>query len=66
MDILIGQRLRERRKELGMSQRQLGEMMGVSNQQLQKYENAENRIAASRLFKVALLLDRPMGWFFCQ
>lgn len=64
IDILLGQRLRQRREEQGMSQQELANALGVTFQQIQKYENAKNCIAASRLYLIALILDRPIEWFF--
>ena len=64
LDTLIGQRLRQRRCDLGLSQTRLGEAIGVSFQQVQKYENGKNRIAASTLYQIAHELQVPMIWFF--
>ncbi len=63
-DRRIGQRVRTRRLELGMSQERLAEILGVTFQQVQKYEKGVNRIAASRLFDIACALDMPVGRFF--
>jgi transcriptional regulator with XRE-family HTH domain len=49
IDILVGSRIRKFRKDRGMSQAQLGEKLGVTFQQVQKYENGKNRVGASRL-----------------
>jgi transcriptional regulator with XRE-family HTH domain len=48
----------------GMSQEELGAGIGVSFQAVQKYEHGENRLSASRLYKAARLLDRPVSFFF--
>ena len=63
-DKIIGQRLRKRRKELGMSQRELGTCIGVSYQQIQKYEKSINRLPASSLYEIANALDVPLEYFF--
>jgi transcriptional regulator with XRE-family HTH domain len=64
IDRQIGERVRARRLEVGMSQERLAELMGVTFQQVQKYEKGVNRIAASRLFAIALALDMPVAAFF--
>ena len=64
VDQHVGQRLRLRRSLLGMSQERLGERLGLTFQQVQKYERGSNRIGASRLFEVAAILDVPVTWFF--
>ena len=64
IDKVVGRRLRERRRELGMSQAALAEALGVKFQQVQKYESAANRIAASRLWRAALTLGVPVEFFF--
>jgi transcriptional regulator with XRE-family HTH domain len=66
IDIHIGKRLRIKRKSAGLSQTRLGEMLGVTYQQIQKYERADNRISASCLFRLAFLLDVPVEWFFAM
>ena len=63
-ETIIGQRLRKRRKELGMSQRKLGACIGVSYQQIQKYEKSINRLPASYLYEIANALDVPLEHFF--
>jgi transcriptional regulator with XRE-family HTH domain len=60
----IGQRVRVRRLEKGLSQTELAMRIGVSFQQVQKYENGRNRISASRLQRIAELLDVPITFFF--
>ena len=65
VDRHIGNRMQLRRTMLGLSQKDLGELCGVSCQQIQKYESAANRISASRLFQIGLALDTPVSFFFC-
>lgn len=64
VDIHVGQRLRLRRTLLGMSQEKLGESVGLTFQQIQKYERGANRIGASRLFMFSRILDVPVSYFF--
>ncbi len=64
VDVHVGARLRQRRTLLGMSQTTLGDAIGLSFQQMQKYENGANRISASRLFDLSRLLDVPIQHFF--
>lgn len=64
LDGRIGARVRSRRLELEMSQEQLAELLGVTFQQVQKYEKGVNRIAASRLFDIAEALELPVSRFF--
>ena len=64
VDVHVGARLRQRRTLLGMSQTTLGDAIGVSFQQMQKYERGANRIGASRLFDLARVLDVPIEYFF--
>lgn len=64
IDIYVGQRVRARRKMLGLSQTQLGKELGVTFQQVQKYERGTNRIGSSRLFRMATVLDVPVSYFF--
>ena len=63
-DIELGKRIRLRRVEQKISQAELGEKLGVSFQQVQKYEKGVNRIAASRLYDIAAALDMPAARFF--
>ncbi len=60
----VGQRLRERRMVLGLSQTALADGLGIAFQQVQKYETGFNRIAAGRLYACAQLLDVPPDFFF--
>lgn len=64
IDAHVGSRVRLRRMLLGMSQERLGESMGLTFQQVQKYEKGANRIGASRLFHISKILDVPVGFFF--
>lgn len=64
VDTHVGSRVRLRRMLLGMSQERLGESMGLTFQQVQKYEKGVNRIGASRLFQIARILDVPIQFFF--
>jgi transcriptional regulator with XRE-family HTH domain len=64
IDVHVGARLRARRTLLGMSQTALGDAMGISFQQQQKYENGGNRISASRLYELSKLLDVDISYFF--
>jgi transcriptional regulator with XRE-family HTH domain len=64
VDALVGARLRARRKHLGISQTKLGNEVGVSFQQVQKYENGTNRIGAGRLAEIGRVLDVPIAYFF--
>ncbi|MCB9948727.1 MAG: helix-turn-helix transcriptional regulator [Rhodospirillaceae bacterium] len=64
VDVHVGQRLRMRRTLLGMSQEMLAERLGISFQQLQKYEKGSNRLSASRLFELSRILDVPVSFFF--
>lgn len=63
-DIRVGQLLRERRMLMGMSQEQLGAMLGVTYQQVQKYERGTNRLGSSRLQDLCRVLSVPVGYFF--
>ena len=63
-DVEIGQRIRARRMAKGMSQTELGNLLGVTFQQVQKYEKGVNRVGAGRLTKIAEVLGVPVGSFF--
>ena len=60
----VGNRIRERRVMLGLSQQQLAQMIGVTYQQAHKYERGLNRISAGRLYEIAQVLSVPVSWFF--
>jgi len=64
IDVHVGQRLRARRNICGVSQESLGDQVGITFQQIQKYENGANRISASRLWQFANILDCPVEFFF--
>ncbi len=64
IDKHVGSRVRMRRKMLGMSQEKLGDGIGLTFQQVQKYEKGSNRIGASRLQQIALTLQVPVAFFF--
>lgn len=64
VDVHVGSRVRLRRTLLGLSQEKLGEAIGLTFQQVQKYERGANRIGASRLFDLSRVLDVPIGYFF--
>ncbi len=64
VDDHVGRRVRERRLALGMSQEKLADALGISFQQIQKYEIGFNRVAASRLWDIAKALEVDIGYFF--
>ena len=64
VDIHVGGRVRARRMLLGLSQEKLGDAVGLTFQQIQKYERGANRIGASRLFQFSQILDVPVSYFF--
>ena len=64
VDVHVGNRLRLRRTLLGLSQEALGSALGLTFQQIQKYERGSNRIGASRLFDLARALDVPVEYFY--
>lgn len=64
IDEHIGQRMQLRRTMMGLSQKDLAAMCGVTFQQIQKYETAGNRISASRLFELSVALQTPISFFF--
>jgi len=64
VDVHVGGRVKARRTLIGMSQEELGNHVGLTFQQIQKYEKGMNRIAASRLWRFSLILGRPISWFF--
>jgi transcriptional regulator with XRE-family HTH domain len=63
-DIYVGSRIRLRRTMLGMSQESLGEQLGITFQQIQKYEKGTNRVGASRLQAISTILNVPVSFFF--
>jgi transcriptional regulator with XRE-family HTH domain len=64
IDVHVGSRIRLRRTLLGMSQQKLGEAIGLTFQQVQKYERGTNRVGSSRMFELARVLDVPVSYFF--
>jgi ribosome-binding protein aMBF1 (putative translation factor) len=64
VDKYIGARMREQRLALGISQEQLGKELGVSFQQIQKYEKGVNRVSAARLFEICKALNVSLSWMF--
>jgi transcriptional regulator with XRE-family HTH domain len=64
IDVHVGSRIRMRRQLINMSQERLGELLGITFQQVQKYEKGANRISASRLFYSAKTLGVPVQFFF--
>ena len=64
VDAYIGARMRDRRLALGLTQETLGQKLGVSFQQVQKYENGSNRVSAARLFEICEALDVSLASMF--
>jgi transcriptional regulator with XRE-family HTH domain len=64
IDVHVGSRVRLRRNMLGLSQEKLGEAIGLTFQQVQKYERGANRIGASRLHELSRVLDVPVDFFY--
>ena len=64
IDVHVGSRVRMRRTLLGKSQTNIGETLGLTFQQIQKYERGANRISSSKLYKLSNLLDVPVAYFF--
>ena len=64
VDAHVGVRIRERRIELGLTQKQLCVIIGVTYQQMNKYERAINRVSAGRLYDIACALNAPIGYFY--
>ena len=64
IDIYVGQRLKQKRTLLGLSQTQMADKLGITFQQVQKYEKGTNRMSASRLVDLASVLDVPITYFF--
>lgn len=63
-DRFVGQRLRQGRRELGLTQEALAALLGVTFQQIQKYEAGHSRMSAGRLLEIAVALGKPIGWFY--
>ncbi|WP_375653674.1 helix-turn-helix domain-containing protein [Bartonella sp. OD88NMGDW] len=66
IDILIGKRIRHRRISIGLSQKALGSHLGVSFQQIQKYEKGFNRVSAKCLLEIAQKLEIPVNFFYAD
>lgn len=64
IDIFVGEKLTDRRRIVGLKQRDLAQQLGISRQQIQKYERGENRIGASVLYRMAHILDVDVEYFF--
>src|SRR5262245_24318233 len=64
VDVHVGARMRQRRTLLGMTQSKLGDAVGLTFQQIQKYERGSNRIGSSRLYEFAKVLNVPVSHFF--
>jgi transcriptional regulator with XRE-family HTH domain len=64
IDEFIGARMRERRQALGMSQKKLGKELGITFQQIQKYETGKNRVSAGRLFDICKALNVSLSAMF--
>jgi transcriptional regulator with XRE-family HTH domain len=66
IDVGVGARIRERRKLLKISQERLADALGLTFQQVQKYERGANRVSASKLYEIAIVLGVPVGYFFAD
>ena len=64
IDVQVGNRMRIRRMLIGMSQERLGDLLGLTFQQVQKYEKGMNRIGAGRLYEIARILNVPVNFFY--
>ena len=64
IDVHVGRKLQLRRTLLGLSQERLGNLIGLTFQQIQKYESGANRVSSSRLYDIARVLDIGMTYFF--
>lgn len=64
IDVYVGTRIRQRRTLLGLTQEKLAKAIGLTFQQIQKYERGANRVGSSRLFDLARVLDVPVSYFF--
>lgn len=64
VDNYVGRRIRERRKIVGLTQQKLAEQLGLSFQQVQKYERGTNRVGASKLMQLSRALEVPVSYFF--
>ena len=64
IDNFVGARIRERRRAVGLSQRQVADQIGVGDQDITKYERGVHRISAGRLYEIARALNTPIAYFF--
>jgi len=64
VDTHVGNIIRQRRRLMGLTQQQLAEQVGTRFQQVQKYETGKNRVSASRLWEISIILEVPMSFFF--
>ncbi len=64
VDLHVGARIRTRRKALGVSQEKLADQLGLTFQQVQKYERGANRVSASKLYEIGQALGAPPAWFY--
>ena len=64
IDVHVGARLRRRREVMALTQSSLADRLGISFQAVQKYEAGENRVSAATLWRIAEILDVPVGYFF--
>lgn len=64
IDQYIGSRIKKRRNALGMTQKELAQSIGITFQQVQKYEKAHSRVSASILYRIALTLKTHPNWFY--
>jgi len=64
VDVHVGMKLKDRRILVGLNQKELGNMAGITFQQIQKYEKGINRVSASRLYEIAKILLVPIEYFF--
>lgn len=64
VDEFVGERIRRRRTQMGLTQHQLAGQLGISYQQVQKYETGANRVSAGRLFEIAVQMEIGIGFFF--
>lgn len=66
VDLAIGKRIQQRRKEVGLTAENLAEQIGVSQQQFSRYERGATKINVSHLVNIAVILDTPISWFFAD
>lgn len=66
VDLAIGKRIQQRRKEMGLTAENLAEQIGVSQQQFSRYERGATKINVSHLVNIAVILETPISWFFAD